>query len=94
MPRSPGRTGRAWRALVRQVRREEDTCCLCHRLIDFDAEPCTRWSFSVEHITPLSKGGHPLTRDNVHAAHFGCNSARGNRDVPPTAAPFVTSRAW
>lgn len=33
---------------------------------------------SIDHIIPVSEGGHHL-RTNVRAAHFGCNSGRGNR---------------
>jgi 5-methylcytosine-specific restriction endonuclease McrA len=91
--RRPGRGGAAWVALVRQVRREEDTCWLCRRPIDPDAAPKTRWAFSVDHVVPLSRGGHPLHRDNARAAHYGCNSARGNR-VPAVVQVPVSSRVW
>lgn len=87
----PSLQGAAYNALVRQVRNEEDTCWLCGRPIDYDAPPRTRWSFSLDHVIPRSKNGLAFDRDNAHAAHYGCNSARGNRDPKP---PLITSRDW
>ena len=52
--------------------------CLDGRTIDPDRKHPDPWSASIDHITPLSLGGDD-TRDNVRAAHFGCNSSRGNR---------------
>lgn len=94
MPRGKGRTGAAWRTLARQVRREEQDCWLCGRPIDPRAPARTRWSFSVDHVIPISKGGHPLDRRNARAAHYGCNSSKGNRLTGAGTAPLTTSQAW
>jgi 5-methylcytosine-specific restriction endonuclease McrA len=91
MARSPGRTGHRWRRLVTHVQRRADPCWLCGHPIDWDAEPRTPKSFSVDHIVPLSLGGDPLDPANAATAHYGCNSARQNKTVTPRPP---TSRAW
>ncbi len=97
------RSSIAYRALCRQVRRAEHVCWLCLKPIDPDLpyrDPETGkvnpMSWSLDHVVPVSQ--HPelgLIRDLARAAHYSCNSARGNRppkrDVPK---PLHTSRAW
>ena len=92
---SPRRTY-AYRLLCRRVRLEERTCWLCLRPIDMTAAPRTRWSWSLDHVIPINRGGAPLDRSNARAAHYGCNSARGDRPPPRAAssAALQTSRRW
>ncbi|MFD3920546.1 HNH endonuclease signature motif containing protein [Streptomyces sp. NPDC058595] len=49
------------------------------------------WSFTLDHIVPLSKGGSLLDRANARSLHRACNSGRGNR---PGAQALKTSRRW
>lgn len=78
----PTRTERgydnAYYALVPLVlERDNWTCQLCHQPI-YNVTPKTRWAPSADHIIPRSRGGES-TIENLRAAHYGCNSARGNR---------------
>lgn len=53
-------------------------------------------SFEVDELVPVSKGGDPLDRANVDAAHRVCNERKGNREGwKPTIrrAPLPKSRA-
>ena len=60
--------------------------------IRFDVPPRHPLSRSLDHVVPLSRGGAPLARENLRAAHFGCNSGKRDRDPkPPT---IVRSRVW
>jgi 5-methylcytosine-specific restriction endonuclease McrA len=54
-------------------------CWLCGHEIDYDAEPGTPWSFSVDHAMPLKAGGDPLDWENFRAAHLRCNQRKGDR---------------
>lgn len=58
--------------------RDSWVCGLCDEAID----PSLTWpapgSVSLDHVIPVSLGG-PHTRDNVQAAHLGCNVIKGNR---------------
>lgn len=71
-----GRSGRPWRRIRRQVLDEESTCWICGLAID----PVVLWpdraAGTVDHVVPLSDGGHPTDRSNLRAAHFVCNVAR------------------
>lgn len=58
--------------------RDGFTCLLCFGLLDMSAPKCTPFAPTIDHIIPLSKGGHH-TYENVQAAHFRCNTAKGNR---------------
>lgn len=98
------RSSVAYRALARCVKREEpEVCWLCGRPIDPTLpyrDPTTGkvnpMSWSLDHVVPVSE--HPelaLVRDLARAAHFRCNSARGDRAPKRnTPAPFRTSRKW
>lgn len=89
MPRSPGRTGHKWRQAVARLRVPGARCWICGHEIDLDIKHPDPMSFSVDHVTALSRGGDPLDPANHRPAHLGCNSSRGVGT--PT---FATSREW
>lgn len=66
---------------------------MCGQAIDYNAEPRTRWSFSLEHPHSLVHGGALLDPDNAEAAHYGCNSRRGGA-TRRGRVPLATSRPW
>lgn len=75
-----GRTGhRTYRAKRAKLQRENDTCAICGGWINPDFKYPHPQSFSADHITPVSKGGHNL--GPLQAAHYGCNSSRGNKPI-------------
>ena len=78
----------AWQKLRARLRAERQPCWICGAPIDYDADPRSRWSFSVDHVIPVSRGGDASL---VQPAHHGCNSRRGNRlDTERSRA----SRRW
>ncbi|RBY82673.1 HNH endonuclease [Blastococcus sp. TF02A-26] len=96
-PRSPGRSGHAWRQLVAHVRRlvaRGAGCAWCFEPIDLDlAWPDPR-SFSVDHVVALDEGGAPLDPANAVPMHLGCNSSKGTRPLADRPVPLNTDRAW
>jgi 5-methylcytosine-specific restriction endonuclease McrA len=87
-----GRAGKPRAQLGAIVRAEETTCWRCGHPIDKRLPPRHRESFSVDHIIPISiNPGLAYVRSNLRAAHYGCNSARGNRTDEPA---LITSRRW
>ena len=68
MARSKGRTGRPWRTLHALIRSYQLPCWLCGQPINYTAPPRTRWSFTVDHAQPISKGGDPRTQDQPTTA--------------------------
>jgi len=67
--------------LEKLVNRDGLTCALCGGLCDWNDKrygDCGPLYPSIDHITPISKGG-AHTWDNVQVAHFECNSAKRDR---------------
>ena len=73
-------------------------CAICGKPVDFKLKFPHPMSATVDHIVPVSKGGHPSDIDNLQLAHLKCNRAKsdktmkikyiaddsqiGNRDLP------------
>lgn len=91
-----GRGGRLWRRLVRDLCPpgsycEVEACRAPTREIVFGLRHNHPLGPSLDHIVPLSQGGHPTDPANLRPAHFGCNAAR-RPDRPSTVRP--RSRDW
>jgi 5-methylcytosine-specific restriction endonuclease McrA len=71
------RSSPRWKRVRKIVLRTATHCAFCHRRLDFDAPPRSRWSPSVDHVTPLALGGDPFAVSNLRAAHYGCNTSSG-----------------
>ncbi len=72
---SARRNVRAW------LRAQGMPCHLCGRPIDYSLPAGDPWSFEVDEIVPVSKGGSPIDRANVAPAHRLCNQRRGNKPL-------------
>ena len=79
-----------------RVLSSEDTCWLCTLPVDVTLPPGMPDSPEIDEIIPVSLGGSPYDRDNVHLAHRLCNQRRGNRmpSKPVITTTPATSRAW
>lgn len=64
------------------IARTQPPCGICGHTIDYTLTYPHAQSYVVDHITSLYAGGTD-TLDNKQAAHRGCNSAKGRRDIPP-----------
>ena len=56
--------------------RDNWTCGICNEQIDSSRKRPDPLSPSIDHIIPISRGGDH-TRENVQAAHLGCNVSKG-----------------
>jgi 5-methylcytosine-specific restriction endonuclease McrA len=72
-------------SLLRVAERDGWVCSLCGGVVKRTSDD-TRETWSMDHVVPLSKGGHH-TYENVRLAHRGCNSAKGNRGTPRSTGP-------
>lgn len=78
----------------------QDRCALCGKPIDKTLNTPHPMSAEVDEIVPISKGGSPISRDNVQLAHRICNQRKGNRmalrieELPVSRQPLPTSRDW
>lgn len=58
--------------------RDAYECKLCYKPLDMEAKFPHPLSPTLDHIIPINKGGHHLYV-NLQAAHFRCNTAKGDR---------------
>lgn len=90
------RNGRPYRRLTEQQRALGLPCWICGHDIDYritgDEARRSSWAFTLDHATPISRGGSLHDPANARSAHRRCNSARGNRTT--TKAPQRASRRW
>lgn len=75
------RNGRRYRRLCAEVRSLGDPCWICGHAIDLNLDARDRWSWTLDHEVPLSRGGSLLDPANARSAHRRCNSSRGNRST-------------
>lgn len=58
----------------------DKTCILCGKPIDSTVPPRQPASRTIEHLTPIARGGrHSL--DNIDFAHWSCNSSKNNKTL-------------
>ena len=69
---------------------QHTACSICGLPLDFEAAPNTRWYPTVDHTLALVNGGDPYDWRNWQPAHHGCNSRKGNREMPRSPR----SRRW
>lgn len=87
------RGGRLYRRLAARLKLEAQVCWICGLPIDPELRSPHPFSFSVDHVTPVSMGGAMADPANVRAAHRVCNMKRGKgRRSPKTAGD--RSAAW
>ncbi len=73
-----GRSGRPHERNKDRLFVEGAVCWICGQPIQYGLRRNHPLGPSLDHITPLSLGGHPTDPANQAVAHFGCNSRRGN----------------
>jgi len=65
--------------LIRTGKASGAVCAICGGEIDFDRKYPDPMSVSVDHIIPISRGGHPSDIDNLQLVHMRCNIAKSNK---------------
>jgi hypothetical protein len=63
--------------MAAKLKAEARVCWLCGLPIDPDLKSPHPFSFSVDHVAPVSMGGAIASRANVLPAHRICNMKRG-----------------
>lgn len=57
----------------------QEICALCGKPVDKKLKYPHPMCATVDHIIPVSKGGHPSSIDNLQLAHFSCNRQKWDR---------------
>lgn len=63
----------------RKLLKIANTCGICGKPIDKSLKYPHPLSASVDHILPISRGGHPSAFDNLHLTHLQCNLQKSNK---------------
>lgn len=59
-----------------------ETCCaICGKPVDFTQKYPHPLSACIDHIMPVSKGGHPSDIDNLQLAHWTCNRQKSDKII-------------
>ncbi|MBR3629098.1 MAG: HNH endonuclease [Oscillospiraceae bacterium] len=57
-------------------------CGICGQEVDFSLKFPHPLSPCIDHIIPVSKGGHPSDLGNLQLAHMCCNRQKSDKLVP------------
>ena len=61
----------------RKILLTQDVCGICGLPVDKNLPYPHPMSATVDHIIPVSLGGHPSDINNLQLAHFRCNTQKG-----------------
>ena len=87
--RRPGARGEYEKAR-KYIFATQTVCGICGKPVDFGYKYPHPLSPTVDHIIPVSKGGHPTDKDNLQLAHRCCN--RQKADKLMDTSQFVTEK--
>jgi len=75
----------AYENAKRKILATQTICGICGKPVDFSLKYPHPLSATVDHIIPVSKGGHPSDLDNLQLAHRCCNREKSDRVVGSVA---------
>ena len=70
----------------RKIYATQKTCGICGKPVDFSKKYPHPLSPCIDHIIPLSKGGHPSDIENLQLAHWTCNRQKADKLAPKKEA--------
>ena len=80
--RLPGNRG-AFEKARQQILKTQTICGICGKPVDFSLKYPHPLSATVDHIIPVSKGGHPTDISNLQLAHRCCNREKSDKLMQP-----------
>lgn len=81
--RTPGNRG-AYEAARQKILKTQTVCGICGKPVDFSLKYPHPLSATVDHIIPVSKGGHPSDISNLQLAHRCCNRQKSDKLIDAT----------
>lgn len=76
--RQPGNRGAYEKARLK-ILKTQTVCGICGKPVDFSLKYPHPLSPTVDHIIPVSKGGHPSDISNLQLAHRCCNRQKSDK---------------
>lgn len=78
LDRAPGNRG-AYEKNREIILKTQTVCGICGKPVDFSYKYPHPLSPTVDHIIPISKGGHPSDLSNLQLAHRCCNRQKSDK---------------
>ena len=78
----PKRSDAIRKRMRHTIAKAKPACHICGNPIDYTLPHTDPWSFVVDHVIPLAKGGRD-DLSNAAAAHRECNSKKRARLIAP-----------
>ena len=69
----------AYEAARQKILKTQTICGICGKPVDFSLKYPHPLSPTVDHIIPVSKGGHPSDISNLQLAHRCCNREKSDK---------------
>ena len=81
--RAPGHRG-AYEKNRAKILATQEVCAICGKPVDKTLKSPHPLSATVDHIIPVSKGGHPSDLANLQLAHRCCNREKSDKILKET----------
>lgn len=75
----------------------QSICAVCGGIVDKSLRAPDPMSPSIDHIIPVSRGGHPSDLANLQLTHRACNRAKGSKIITEKVQKentFIQSHDW
>ena len=74
----------------KRVMASQTVCGICGKPVDKNLKPPDPLAPCIDHIIPVSRGGHPSDLSNLQLAHWCCNRQKSDKiSAPQTRAQFI-----
>ena len=70
-----------FRSNKKRIMQTQTVCGICGKPVDKKLKYPHPLSPCIDHIIPVSKGGHPSDLDNLQLAHWTCNRQKSDKLV-------------
>ena len=60
----------------------QNVCGICGGIVDKSLRYPHPQSAVIDHVIPISRGGHPSDIDNLQLAHWCCNRQKADKLIP------------
>lgn len=84
--RDKGNRG-AYENARRKILATQTVCGICGKPVDFSYRNPHPLAPTVDHIIPVSKGGHPSDLSNLQLAHRCCNREKSDKLIRVASGP-------
>ena len=63
----------------KRILKTQNTCGICGYPVDVTLKPPNPMAPAIDHIIPVSKGGHPSAFENLQLSHAACNRQKSDK---------------